>query len=81
LDSVRVAEALAALPDHELTYQHGVGHAVDAVRSGRADAAILLRPVSVEQIRATAQARGLMPPKSTFFYPKPRTGPVFRTLA
>jgi uncharacterized protein (DUF1015 family) len=81
LDSVRVAEAVAALPPHELTYQHGVGHAVDAVRTGRADATILLRPVSVEQIRATAQARGLMPPKSTFFYPKPRTGPVFRTLA
>src|SRR5882757_792882 len=80
LDSVRVAAAVNALPAHELSYQHGVAHAVAAVRSGRADAAILLRPVSVEQIRATAQARGLMPPKSTFFYPKPRTGTVFRTL-
>jgi hypothetical protein len=80
LDSVRVATAVDALPDHEISYQHGVAHAVSAVRSGRADAAILLRPVSVDQIRATAQARGLMPPKSTFFYPKPRTGTVFRTL-
>ncbi len=80
LDSVRVAQAAAALPPHELTYQHGIGHALAAVRSGRAQAAILLRPVSVEQIRATAEERGLMPPKSTFFYPKPRTGTVFRTL-
>jgi hypothetical protein len=80
LDSVRVAAAVAALPAHELSYQHGVAHAVAAVRSGRADAAILLRPVSVEQIRATAAARGLMPPKSTFFYPKPRTGTAFRSL-
>ncbi|MGQ0464258.1 MAG: DUF1015 family protein [Sporichthyaceae bacterium] len=80
LDSVRVAEAAATLPSHELTYQHGVGHALAAVRSGRAQAAILLRPVSVEQIRATAEARGLMPPKSTFFWPKPRTGTVFRSL-
>lgn len=80
LDSVRVAQAAAALPPHELTYQHGIGHALAAVRSGRAQAAILLRPVSVEQIRATAEQRGLMPPKSTFFYPKPRTGTVFRSL-
>ncbi len=28
LDSSRVAEALAALPDHELTYQHGKGNVV-----------------------------------------------------
>ncbi|MGQ0844771.1 MAG: DUF1015 family protein [Sporichthyaceae bacterium] len=81
LDSVRVAQAAEALPPHELTYQHGVGHVLAAVRSGRAQAAILLRPVSVDQIRATAEARGLMPPKSTFFYPKPRTGTVFRSLS
>jgi hypothetical protein len=79
LDSVRVAEALDGL-DVDLRYQHGVGHTVAAVTTGRAQAAILLRPVSVEQIRATADARGLMPPKSTFFYPKPRTGTVFRSL-
>jgi uncharacterized protein (DUF1015 family) len=57
-----------------------VGRALAAVRDGRAQAAILLRPVSVEQIRATAAARGLMPPKSTVFHPKPRTGTVFRSL-
>lgn len=80
LDSVRIAEAAAMLPEHDLRYQHGVGLTVGAVAGGRAQAAILLRPVSVEQIRATAAARGLMPPKSTFFWPKPRTGTVFRSL-
>jgi uncharacterized protein (DUF1015 family) len=79
LDSVRVAEALDGL-GVEVKYQHGVGRATSAVTSGQAQAAILLRPVSVEQIRATADARGLMPPKSTFFWPKPRTGTVFRSL-
>jgi uncharacterized protein (DUF1015 family) len=79
LDSVRVAEALDGL-GVTLKYQHGVGNTVHAVTSGRAQAAILLRPVSVEQIRATAAARGLMPPKSTFFWPKPRTGTVFRSM-
>lgn len=80
LDSVRIGTALADLPAHDLTYQHGVAHAVAAVREGRAQAAVLLRPVSVEQIRLTAYSRGRMPPKSTFFWPKPRTGTVFRSL-
>jgi hypothetical protein len=81
LDSSRLDVALAALPTHELRYQHGVGHCVDAVTSGDAQAAVLLRPVSVAQIQATAHARDKMPPKSTFCWPKPRTGAVFRSLA
>jgi len=51
-----------------------------AVESGDADAGVLLRPPTVEQIAATAHAREKMPPKSTFFWPKPRTGTVFRSL-
>jgi uncharacterized protein (DUF1015 family) len=81
LDSSRLDVALAALPSHDLRYQHGVGHCVDAVTSGDAQAAVLLRPVSVAQIQATAHARDKMPPKSTFFWPKPRTGTVFRSLS
>jgi uncharacterized protein (DUF1015 family) len=80
LDSSRLDVAIAVLPRHELRYQHGVGHCVQAVTSGNAQAAVLLRPVSVAQIQATAHARDKMPPKSTFFWPKPRTGTVFRSL-
>jgi uncharacterized protein (DUF1015 family) len=36
--------------------------------------------VTVEQIRATAHEGALMPPKSTFFWPKLRTGLVFRRV-
>lgn len=46
----------------------------------RAQAVVLLRPVTVEQIAAWARAGKRMPPKSTYFHPKPRTGMVFRTL-
>lgn len=80
LDSSRLDVGLAALPDHELTYQHGVGHVVDAVESGRADAGVLLRPATVAQITAIAHGGERMPPKTTFFHPKPRTGMVFRSL-
>ena len=65
----------------EVTYQHGLDEVVDAVRTGRASAAVLIRPVSVEEIRRTADEGLLMPPKSTFFTPKLRTGLVIRDLS
>ena len=81
LDSSRLDVALADLPDHQLTYQHGWDLADAAVQKGEADAAVLLRPATVAQISETGHAGGRMPPKTTFFWPKPRTGLVFRVLA
>jgi uncharacterized protein (DUF1015 family) len=63
-----------------VTYQHGLEEAVAAVRSGAATAAVLIRPVSITEIERTARERLLMPPKSTFFTPKLRTGLVVRDL-
>lgn len=79
LDGARLEHALGGF-DHEVTYQHGVEHVVEAVRSGQAAAAVLIRPVSVAEIRRTATEGLLMPPKSTFFTPKLRTGLVIRPL-
>ncbi len=79
LDGVWLEHALADL-DHTVTYQHGVDHAAGAVASGAATAAVLIRPVSVEEIERTAREGLLMPPKSTFFTPKLRTGLVIRSL-
>ena len=81
IDSVVLDRALAHLPPHEVSYQHGVDNVERAVQTGAADAGILLRPVTVEQITRYANAREKMPPKSTFFWPKPRTGTVLRSLA
>jgi len=64
----------------EVTYQHGVAEVVEAVTSGAAAAAVLIRPVSIEEIERTAREGLLMPPKSTFFTPKLRTGLVERDL-
>jgi uncharacterized protein (DUF1015 family) len=50
------------------------------VDKGTADLAVLLRPVTVPQIRAAAFARLRMPEKTSYFAPKPRTGMVFRRL-
>jgi uncharacterized protein (DUF1015 family) len=80
LDSSRLDVALAALPPHQVVYQHGWDHAAAAVASGSASAAVLLRPATVEQIAAISRGGVRMPPKTTFFWPKPRTGMVIREL-
>ena len=66
--------------DIDVTYQHGVQHVVDLVASGEVAAGVLIRPTSIDEIRRTANEGLLMPPKSTFFTPKLRTGLVIRPL-
>jgi uncharacterized protein (DUF1015 family) len=80
LDSNLIATALEALPPHEVMHRHSVDEALEALRDGEGQAAFLLRPVTVAQIDEWANARRRMPPKTTFFSPKPRTGMVFRSL-
>ncbi len=80
LDSSRLDLALASLPEHGLVYQHGVEHIRSAVDSGAAQAGVLLRPITIDQIVEIAKGGEKMPPKSTFFAPKPRTGVVFRSI-
>jgi len=80
LDSARLAKALEGIGAHEVTYQHGVDRVQAAVTKGEANWAVLIRPVSVSMIKANARTGNRMPPKSTFFHPKPKTGIVFRLL-
>lgn len=81
LDSLRLDTAVErAGLSLDITYQHGLDRVLAALRAGAADAAVLLRPVTVATIETMARHRELMPPKSTFFAPKPRTGFVIRTM-
>jgi len=79
LDSALLEHALSTTP-HTVDYQHGIDEVVSELSEGRATAAVLIRPVSVAEIRRTATEGLLMPPKSTFFSPKLRTGLVLRPL-
>ena len=80
LDSNLIAMVLAALPPHEVMHRHSVAEALEALEQGDGQAAFLLRPVTVKQIENWANDRRRMPPKTTYFSPKPRTGMVFRSL-
>jgi len=80
LDGGWLETALADVP-LTVSYQHGLAETLEAVDSGRASAAVLIRPVSVAEIERTAREGLLMPPKSTFFTPKLKTGLVIRSLS
>jgi uncharacterized protein (DUF1015 family) len=80
LDSSRLDVALATLPRPTVTFQHGWFDAAAEAIAGRAQAAVLLRPATVDQIAGVARGGTRMPPKTTFFAPKPRTGMVIRDL-
>jgi len=63
-----------------LFYARDTAEALSMVRSGAYDAAFLMRPTPVEQVRDVAAAGENMPPKSTYFFPKLLTGLLFNPL-
>jgi uncharacterized protein (DUF1015 family) len=64
----------AAAPGDALRFTHDVDDAVAAVANGAAVATYLLPPTTPERILAAVEAGERLPRKSTFFWPKPRTG-------
>ena len=64
----------AVRDEKHLRYVRGLDAAVEEARKGAAQIAFLLKPVSVEQVAATSFAGGVMPQKSTDFYPKLLSG-------
>ena len=79
LDSALLEHALRSC-QHDIAYQHGLNEVREQLATHKYTAAILIRPVSVTEIQRTVNERLLMPPKSTFFTPKLRTGLVMRLL-
>jgi uncharacterized protein (DUF1015 family) len=73
-------EAVAALGAEVVGYTPQAADAVAAVDRGEADAAFLLRPVTVEQVRSIAGRGDVMPQKSTYFYPKLLSGLLFHPV-
>ena len=64
-----------------VSYTPRAEEAIAAVDAGRAEAAFLLRPPTIEQVAAVAAAGRTMPQKSTYFYPKLLSGLLFHPLA
>ena len=54
--------------------------ALKAIDDGNFDVAFILNPTRIEQVQEVAQKGLIMPRKSTYFYPKVRSGLVMNTL-
>lgn len=82
----RVLEPLLGIdetvPTASLTYRIGDGDRADLARLGRSGCPVVwaMRPVPVDTVLAVSDAGGVMPPKSTCFLPKVRSGLFLRHL-
>ncbi|MGD0198016.1 MAG: DUF1015 domain-containing protein [Solirubrobacteraceae bacterium] len=74
------------LRDDDISHLNGFGyardakHAVELIEAGEYDAAFVMRPTPVQQVRDVAASGENMPPKSTYFFPKLLTGLLFNPL-
>ena len=66
--------------DDRVRFTREPAEALAAVRSGQAAAAFLLPPESPAAVLDVATAGRLMPPKATYFVPKPRSGLLMAPL-
>ncbi|MBI4423757.1 MAG: DUF1015 domain-containing protein [Elusimicrobia bacterium] len=73
------AHVTAHADPHHLKYTHEASEAVALARRLEG-AALLVKPAGVRQIRRAVERIGLLPQKSTYFYPKVTTGLVFKPL-
>ncbi|MDQ2949181.1 MAG: DUF1015 domain-containing protein, partial [Acidobacteriota bacterium] len=64
----------AVREEKHLEYVRGVDAAYQTVRSGAAQIGFLLEPTTIQQVADVAFSGGVMPQKSTDFYPKLLTG-------
>ena len=82
-----VLKGTLGLSDDDISHFNGLFYARDAaeavamVTSGDYDAAFLMRPTPVGQVRDLAAVGENMPPKSTYFFPKLLTGLLFNPLS
>ncbi len=71
----------ARLDDETLIgYASTHDRALRAIDNGTFDVAFVLNPTRIEQVQEVAQKGLIMPRKSTYFYPKVRSGSVMNTL-
>ncbi|HJP65076.1 MAG TPA: DUF1015 domain-containing protein [Actinomycetota bacterium] len=71
-------QVLDPSPDLSLRFVPDAVAAEQAVLSGAASAAFLLPPTRVDRVRGVIERGDRLPQKSTYFWPKPRTGLVIR---
>ncbi|HXR61794.1 MAG TPA: DUF1015 domain-containing protein [Solirubrobacterales bacterium] len=81
-----VLKGLVGMSDHDIDERNGLEYAksvpaaLEMVEQGGYDVAFIQRGVPVEQVKAICNTDSVMPPKSTFFFPKVMTGFAFNPV-
>ncbi len=81
-----VLKGILGMSTEDIAAKRGIGYtpsideALGKLDTGDYQAAFILRPTPIEQVREVAAAGETMPPKSTYFFPKLLTGLVFNPL-
>jgi uncharacterized protein (DUF1015 family) len=81
-----VLKGLAGMTDHDIDERNGLEYAKSVpaalamIEEGGYDIAFIQRGVPVEQVKAICNTDAVMPPKSTFFFPKVMTGFAFNPV-
>lgn len=78
LDTLFLAEEIIGPQAAEVRYEHDLARVAGAVEGGAT--AFLIAPVPLDVVAQEAAAGHRLPPKTTLFWPKPRTGFVMRDL-
>jgi uncharacterized protein (DUF1015 family) len=82
-----VLKGILGMSTDDIAAKRGIGYtpsideAMAKLDAGDYQAAFLLRPTPVDQVREVAAAGETMPPKSTYFFPKLLTGLAFNPLS
>jgi uncharacterized protein (DUF1015 family) len=81
-----VLQGMLGLTEDDVAAKRGLGYASSTegaleVLGHGYDAAFLLRPTPIDQVRDVAATGETMPPKSTYFFPKLLTGIAFNPLS
>jgi uncharacterized protein (DUF1015 family) len=82
-----VLKGILGMSTDDIAAKRGIGYtpsideALAKLHAGDCQAAFLLRPTPVDQVREVAAAGETMPPKSTYFFPKLLTGIAFNPLS
>ncbi len=85
LEALILRNALG-LSDEQIDHLDGLGYARDdqqalaLVDGGQYDAAFFMAPIPIAAVQAVTAAGEILPPKSTYFFPKVPTGLLFNEL-
>jgi uncharacterized protein (DUF1015 family) len=67
-------------PEHQVAYSNNLAAACRQVDEGEFSSLVALRPAPFAGVIEVAQRGRILPPKTTYFHPKPRDGLVLRPL-